>query len=102
MKYISNVPWWLISAGLHAVVMLGAALIYVERLLAIEVTPVYVSTRDASSFPLIPEPDIVRDTFTRKGLPSDDSENRSANDEPVIFNPLAKKSDHNESANNED
>ena len=103
MRLIHNAPWWLISAGIHAVFLLGAALIYVERLMAIDEICFDVRPREALPLPVLPEPEKTRDTFTRKGLPSDEKEEtRSTNDEPVIFNPIAKKSDHNESNNNED
>jgi squalene-hopene cyclase-like protein len=101
VKFINNAPWWLISAGLHAVFLLGAALIYVERLMAIDEIQITLTPREASVLPNFPV-DTPRDTFTRKGLPSDNPEVRSANDEPVLFFPHAKKSDHNESASNED
>jgi hypothetical protein len=102
MKFLNNTPWWLISAGLHAVFLMGAALIYVERLMALDYTPISVTPREASMIPDFPVIDSPRDVFTRKGLPSDEPEARSTNDEPVIFFPMAKKSTHNESANNED
>jgi hypothetical protein len=48
-------------------------------------------------------PDLLkpRDVFGRKGLPKDDRSPKGA-DEPAIFFPEAKESDHNESADNED
>jgi len=42
MKFLNNTPWWLISAGLHAVFLMGAALVYVERLMALDVTPIII------------------------------------------------------------
>ena len=35
---INNAPWWLVSTGLHVVLVLGAALIYVEQVRAMEDT----------------------------------------------------------------
>jgi hypothetical protein len=36
MKLLEDVPWWLLSAGLHAVLLLGAALVYIEKLYAVD------------------------------------------------------------------
>ena len=33
-RWIENSPWWLVSAGLHLVLLLGATLVCMERLLA--------------------------------------------------------------------
>ncbi len=48
-RVFRNTPWWLISAGLHAVVLLGTALVVVERMVGIEVMacPVLVRPPDA-------------------------------------------------------
>jgi Ca-activated chloride channel family protein len=43
----------------------------------------------------------LRDVFERKGIPKDDQGAQQTN-EPAIFFPEAKESDHNESADNED
>jgi len=98
--WISNAPWWMVSAGIHAVLILGATLVAIERLAAIDDggTEVMV-TRSAS--PVIQEIERPRDVFNRKGLPIDDP-TPSTNDEPIIFFPEAKASDHNESADNEE
>jgi hypothetical protein len=97
---LSNAPWWMVSAGIHAVLILGATLVAIEHLDAIEVGPTeIIVSRAAASF--IPEPEKPRDVFNRKGLPIDDP-TPSRNDEPIIFFPDAKESDHNESADQED
>src|SRR6185295_4709153 len=95
--WLSNTPWWLISAGLHVVLLLAAALVYVERALAIDEggVEVKINARPAE----LAEVDRPRDLFERKGIPRDDA---SPLDEPAIFFPEAKESDHNESADNED
>ena len=69
MKLIENAPWWLVSAGIHAVLILGAALIYVERLMAIEEPPTQVILPPTAP----PEPPIVpdspREPSPAKGFP---------------------------------
>jgi hypothetical protein len=96
--WLSNTPWWLISAGLHAVLLLAAALVYVERSMSIDEggVEVLISARRAE----LAELDRPRDLFERKGIPKDDPS--APADEPAIFFPEAKESDHNESADNED
>src|SRR5579862_9495430 len=95
-----NAPWWLISFGLHAVLVLGAALIYVERLVAVDEGAVEVVLTTQAAGP-VAEIERPRDVFERKGIPKDDAA-PSAAEEPAIFFPEAKESDHNESADNED
>ena len=52
-RTISSTPWWMISAGIHAVLMLGAALVVVERMVDIEVMacPVIVRPPDPERLP---------------------------------------------------
>jgi hypothetical protein len=98
--WFSNAPWWLVSAGLHAVLILGATLVAIERLAAIEGGETIVNVTRAAD-PVIQQIERKRDVFERRGLPSDDP-TPAVNDEPIIFFPEAKDSDHNESADNED
>src|SRR5678809_980864 len=100
MKFLNNTPWWLISAGLHAVFLMGAALVYVERLMALDVTPIIITPREMPS-PILDQPE-KRDIFNHRGVVSEASETRSVNDDPVLFFPIAKVSDHNETADNAD
>jgi hypothetical protein len=96
---LRNAPWWLLSAGLHAVLILAAALIYVEKLVDIDegAVEVVLTTRAAGPVTEIERP---RDVFERRGIPKDDA--TAPTDEPAIFFPEAKESDHNESADAED
>ena len=55
----------------------------------------------AKSAPVVAEIERPRDVFERKGIPKDDQVAQPT-DEPAIFFPEAKESDHNESADNED
>jgi len=96
--WLSNTPWWLISAGVHVVLLLAAALVYVERALALDDGAVEVRITRAG--PALAEVERPADIFERKGVPKDDP--AAPLDEPAIFFPEAKSSDHNESADNED
>src|SRR5688500_12627901 len=93
-----NTPWWLISAGLHVGLLLAAALIVVERSMAIDVGAVEVRIAPRSAE--LGEIERPRDLFERKGVPRDDASEPL--DEPAIFFPEAKESDHHESADLED
>src|SRR6185503_11630288 len=96
--WLANTPWWLISAGVHVVLLLAAALVYVERAMALDGGGVEVLiTRRATPIVEVERP---ADVFERKGAPKDDPS--TPLDEPAIFFPEAKLSDRNESADNED
>ncbi len=98
-SWLAHSPWWLVSAGIHAVLLLGASLYAIDRLVDREETfgcpRIYPSPP-----PVIEEPLRPRDDIARKGIPKDEAS--FATDEPAIFFPEAKESDHNESADNED
>jgi len=97
-SWMANSPWWLVSAGIHAVLLLGASLYAIDRLVPVdEVVNVIVS--GGHTAPVV-EPERPRDIFERKGLPKD--EPSVPTDQPAIFFPGAKLSDHNESADEED
>src|SRR2546427_7198042 len=98
---LRNSPWWLVSAGFHLVVLLAAALIYVERAIAIEDT---IGIEIVSSGPqakVLPEPEPERSDITRRGIPADDKEFVPST-EPIIFFPDAELGDHNESNDGEE
>jgi hypothetical protein len=99
-SWLANAPWWLISVGIHAVLILGATLVAIEKLVAIDEGEVAVVVT-AKSAPVVAEIERPRDVFERKGIPKDDQVAQPT-DEPAIFFPEAKESDHNESADNED
>jgi hypothetical protein len=98
-SWISNAPWWFISAGIHLVILLIATLVFIERHLAIEAGEVSLMVT-APRTNMIQELERPRDVFERKGIPKD--EPGAPTEEPAIFFPEAKESDHNESADNED
>jgi len=97
---LSNAPWWLVSVGLHAVLILGATLIAIEKYITVDAGEMAVVV-SSSSNKIIQEIERPRDVFERKGIPKDDQISQPT-DEPAIFFPEAKESDHNESADNED
>src|SRR5437762_429198 len=92
-RWFENTPWWLVSMGIHAVVLLSAALIYVERLMASEDVNIQIGVREAR--PMIPLVD-KHDVFTSNGGVKIDEETDKEPLEQSILNPLAKKSDHDE------
>jgi hypothetical protein len=96
--WLSNTPWWLISAGVHLVFLLIATLVTVERLMAVETPVIDVVMRPASPGQVLPE--LPRDTFTRAGLPSE--EPASHTDEPAFFDPTAAVADKAESNDDDD
>src|SRR5258706_9904837 len=88
---LANAPWWLISAGIHIVLLLGATLVVVDRMIQIEDGETVVSVAPKTST-IINEVERPRDVFERKGIPKDD--NSQPTEEPAIFFPEAKESDH--------
>ncbi|HLY12474.1 MAG TPA: hypothetical protein VKW04_24435 [Planctomycetota bacterium] len=98
--WFTNAPWWMVSVGIHAVLILGATLVAIESLVAIEEPPTRIEVSRPPS-PVIPELERPRDVFERRGLPKDEP-TPAPTDEPAIFFPEAKLSDHNESADEED
>src|SRR5262245_54852159 len=88
--WLANAPWWLVSAGLHAVLILGATLIAIERMITFaegEIA-VVVSNAPREMIQELPRP---RDVFERRGLPKDDQVSMPT-EEPAIFFPEAKES----------
>ncbi|HVR85325.1 MAG TPA: prenyltransferase/squalene oxidase repeat-containing protein, partial [Planctomycetota bacterium] len=98
--WFSNAPWWMVSVGIHAVLILGATLVAIENLIAVDGGETLVQVTRAAA-PVIQELERPRDVFDRKGLPKDEP-TTAPTEEPAIFFPEAKESDHNESADNED
>src|SRR5688572_7670443 len=96
----TNTPWWLVSAGVHLVILLVATLVTIERIMATESTGIILETTAAS--PGSPIQELERDVegFKRRLLPGEVETQKSV--EAPIFFPGAEISDHNESANNQD
>src|SRR5213079_3416538 len=85
---LSNSPWWLVSAGIHLVLLLGATLIAIEKLHAFDPDNVTVVIHTTASEPLISE---IPKTVDKgpSGVPLDDKiESNLANDK-IFFDPNA-------------
>ncbi|HLY11088.1 MAG TPA: prenyltransferase/squalene oxidase repeat-containing protein [Planctomycetota bacterium] len=98
---LSNAPWWLVSVGLHLVLVLGATLVVVERLGLPDDATVEVVVRQALSTPLFDKIEAPLGSVTRKG-PILDKPDTGPDPLPDVFIPDAKFSDHYESDDNED
>ena len=83
--FLGNAPWWLLSAGLHAVILLATALVFVERLMAVEEHEIILVSKPPREFIKEPEsgPDLVP-----PGIPMDDEKIPSSS-QPVLFFPDA-------------
>src|SRR5262245_60509837 len=81
----ANAPWWLLSAGLHVVLLLATTLIYVDRMMSIDEGETIVSVAPKAAT-IINEIERPRDDFERKGIPKDDGAS-APSDEPAIFFP---------------
>src|SRR5437763_164338 len=98
-RWFSNTPWWLLSAGIHAVLLLGAALVYIERTDAFDdivcfVNPCRPTVPDFSTLEK-PRETLDHPTPTPVDLPSSE-----ILDEP-FFNPAAVLAKKNESPDND-
>jgi hypothetical protein len=73
---------WLLSAGIHVVLLLGTALVFIEQLLAID--------NDATIICALPDqppridPDLPRDVFAHKGAASKEGQRFDAFDESTF------------------
>jgi hypothetical protein len=101
MKWMNNAPWWLVSAGLHAVLLLGAALIYVEKLLAIEEVQFVVRTDAAGLPPVINKIESPRDVTGHKSPIPVDPDPAADPKATFLFDPSAKFADTEESEDND-
>jgi len=97
--WLATTPWWLVSAGLHLVLLLVATLFYVERFASVEAGGVAI-TLSRTGATLFEDVERRADTFQRDGIPKETPSDSS--EEKIIFDPTAKKSNHNESEDNED
>src|ERR1043166_3057648 len=96
-RWFASTPWWLVSAGIHAVVLLAAGLIYVERLMAVDNAEIVCGMRPPPPPPTFLNPPDHPGPETGLKQP----EQGRASDEPSIFDPLAKTDIRNESTNDE-
>jgi hypothetical protein len=99
---LSNTPWWLVSVGLHLVLLLAATLIAIEQLHAIiSPEPEIGLHRDAREGPIFDKIESPPGSVDHKGPVIDDPDTNSI-PLPDVFVPDAKLSDHYESADGED
>ena len=84
MKFFDNAPWWLISAGFHAVLLLGATLVAMEQLVEIEVhaEPPHVRPPE---FRLPDEPRAVEKFDRKRPLPVDIDAREHLLQQPFVF-----------------
>jgi hypothetical protein len=97
----TNTPWWLVSAGIHLVVLLAATLVSIERLMAVNEPPVIVSPALPGVQAMVSELPPDFQGFERAILRSEE-ESQFESKEAPIFDPMAEVSDHNETPDNED
>jgi hypothetical protein len=98
--WFSNAPWWLVSAGIHAVLILGATLVAIEKLIAVEPGDISIVVNNSAP-KMIQELERPRDVFERAGIPKDEPVTNPSQDVAIFF-PEAELSDHNESKDDED
>ena len=97
---LRNAPWWLVSVGLHVVIMLGATLIAIERLYAVDPGDMTVLVHSAQPMPLIDEIPIVKDA--PPGAPLKDDVEANINKDRLFYDPTATPADRAESDDNDD
>src|SRR5262249_36912598 len=68
-RWFANSPWWIISAGIHVVLLLGATLVCLERLFDVDVLACPIVLRDST--PVLPEIPAVRDVIEHRAPPVD-------------------------------
>jgi hypothetical protein len=94
----TNTPWWLVSAGLHLVILLGATLVSIERLMAVEETGIFITPAREKPQQLIGEQQRI-DDFFRTEISKDDE--TRIDEAHFVFDPTAQIGDHFESNDNE-
>ena len=101
--WLTNMPWWFVSAAIHLMVLLIATLVYVERMMAIEGGPIDIGMthRPASMSleKLVPIPDV---TNTQKVSPLDFSGDDPTARDPASFAPAFIIGDHDETKDEKD
>lgn len=95
-RILGGTPWWLVSAGLHAVLLLGAAALSLERVFAIDLPPIVVSFHPEA--PKSPErrPPVEEEPGSELEAPVVEPE-RPMLDQPVHWFPGAREADRDES-----
>ena len=97
---LRNAPWWLVSAGIHVVIMMAATLVAMERLYAVDPGDMTVLVHSAPPSPLITE--IVKTPDALPGLPIKDNVEVDTKEVLKFWDPTAKIAEREESDDNDD
>ncbi|HKS16030.1 MAG TPA: prenyltransferase/squalene oxidase repeat-containing protein, partial [Planctomycetota bacterium] len=97
--WLSNTPWWFVSAGIHLVVLLVASLVTIERMMALEGGDVIFQLSPPSTGNVIHE--LVRDKDTPGQQKIPHETNQITEEKSIVF-PGAEFGDHVETNNNMD
>jgi hypothetical protein len=85
-RWFKNTPWWLLSAGIHTVLLLGAALVAIERMVEIQV---YASpwTFHERTEQLLPDAPKIRDLLGEDHQVPVDLDPTDLPSQPFVFDP---------------
>jgi hypothetical protein len=97
---LRNVPWWLVSVGIHLVLMLAATLVAMERLYALDPGEVTVMVHSAPPAPLFTE--IPHTPDAPPGAKLDDKVEANINNDRLFYDPTAIPADRAESDDGDD
>jgi hypothetical protein len=97
---LRNAPWWLVSVGIHVVILLGATLVAIEKLYAVDPGDMTVMVHSTPTTPLFTE--IPKTPDAPPGAPVKDDVNDNVRNEKIIWDPTAKPDKWNESADDDD
>src|SRR5678810_105413 len=78
---LRNAPWWLVSVGIHVVILLGATLVAIEKLYAVDPGDMTVMVHSAPTTPLITE--IPKTPDAPPGAPVKDDVNDNVRNEKI-------------------
>jgi len=95
-----NAPWWLVSVGIHVVLMLAATLVAIEKLYAIDPGDITVLVHSAPPAPLFTE--IPHAPDAPPGAKLEDKVEANVNNDRLFYDPTATPSDRAESDDDDD
>src|SRR5262252_3407751 len=76
---LRNAPWWLVSVGIHVVIMMAATLVAIEKLYAVDPGDITVMVHSASAAP--PSTEIPKTPDAPPGAPVKDDVNDNIRNE---------------------
>jgi len=85
-RWFGNTPWWLLSVSLHAVLLLGAGLVYIEQITDIDVIASPFIQRDPVE-PKLPDMPKVRDILGDNHVIPLDADPKEFLNQQFVFNP---------------